>query len=93
MHPIAQRIILFSAADREAPDLLAEKWNIWATAGMELCAVPGNHYTLLRPPNVAKVASFLTHFLDQKRLSPLRNEALSPETLSHEDFERRRANG
>ena len=63
MRPITQRIILFPAADREAPELLAEKWNIWATEGVEVCAVPCDHYTLLRPPNVSKIASLLTHYL------------------------------
>ncbi|HEV3316427.1 MAG TPA: amino acid adenylation domain-containing protein [Candidatus Angelobacter sp.] len=63
LRPMKQRIVLFAAAGREDPEQLAEKWEPWTTGGVELRAVQGDHYTILKPPHVATIASDLKHYL------------------------------
>jgi thioesterase domain-containing protein len=67
LRPIEQRIVLFAAAGREDPEQLAEKWKPWTTGGVELRAVQGDHYTILKPPHVATIASDLKHYLKSER--------------------------
>jgi thioesterase domain-containing protein len=67
LRPTTQRIILFPAAGREDPGKQAEKWEAWTTGGVELRAVPGDHYTILKPPHVATIASDLKYYLELER--------------------------
>jgi thioesterase domain-containing protein len=58
------RILLLVAAEGEAggaddPDDPALGWGAFATGGVEAVVVPGGHYDMLAPPNVASVAAAL----------------------------------
>jgi amino acid adenylation domain-containing protein len=63
LQPVRQRIILFRAADADAPEQLAQQWRPWAAGGVELCLAPGDHYGMLRRPNVSLVAERLKYYL------------------------------
>ncbi|HKH21932.1 MAG TPA: thioesterase domain-containing protein, partial [Gammaproteobacteria bacterium] len=58
-----QRIILFRAAEANAPEQLGQQWGPWAAGGVELCLTPGDHYSMLRRPNVSLVAERLKSYL------------------------------
>ena len=73
LRPLKQRITLFPATGREVPERLAEEWKPWTTSGVDLQAVPGDHYTMLKPPHAATVAAILASYLDpqlQRRNGP-----------------------
>src|SRR6266404_1439831 len=63
LQPGQQRIILFRAAEANAPEQLAQQWRRWAAGGVELCLTPGGHYSMLRRPNVSLVAERLKLYL------------------------------
>jgi len=63
LQPGQQRIILFRAAEASAPEQLAQQWRRWAAGGVELCLTPGDHYSMLRRPNVSLVAERLKSYL------------------------------
>ena len=65
MRPIKQRIVLFPAAGREAPERLAHKWEAWTTMRVDVRPVPGDHYTILKPPHVALIAAELNKELNK----------------------------
>ena len=63
------RLVLFKAGERlstkaEAPDL---GWCELAASGMEIREVAGNHYSILREPNVEVLAEGLKEVLDAAR--------------------------
>jgi amino acid adenylation domain-containing protein len=58
-----QRIVLFRAAEAHAPKQLAQQWRRWAAGGVELCLMPGDHYSMLRRPKVSSVAEHLKFHL------------------------------
>jgi phthiocerol/phenolphthiocerol synthesis type-I polyketide synthase D len=57
--PYSGRVVLFSAGDGEGPDPR------WQAICPQLCVenVPGNHYTMLRPPHAAILANRLGVYL------------------------------
>jgi amino acid adenylation domain-containing protein/FkbM family methyltransferase len=67
LRPANQRIFLFPASGRDDPMHTAKAWEPWTTAGVELRAVPGDHYTMLKPPQVATLAEILAHCLASSR--------------------------
>jgi len=60
------RISFFRAAERLTPDQpdLAEGWRALTTAGVVVQDIPGNHYTIIRPPQVQALAAQLAACLD-----------------------------
>ena len=58
-----QNILLLLAAEGQAPEKLARQWNQWAGGGVEYHLVPGDHYTMIRRPNVAVIADALNRRL------------------------------
>jgi thioesterase domain-containing protein len=62
--PVYQgRVTLFRAAEQGAwsrPDEIMN-WDAWASRGVETYSVPGNHYTMVREPNVRVLAEGLAH--------------------------------
>jgi len=44
-------------------------WQAVARGGVEVCTLPGNHYTLLEKPNVAKVAEKVGSWLAKREVS------------------------
>ena len=63
LQPGQQRIIFFRAAEADAPEQLAQEWGRWTAGGVELCLTPGDHYSMLRRPNVSSVAERLKFYL------------------------------
>jgi len=65
LQPIKLRIDLFWAADAGESKSIAPQWQHWAAGGIELHAVPGDHYTILTRPNVSALAERLTQRLNK----------------------------
>jgi thioesterase domain-containing protein len=61
--PNDQRVVLFAAADSSHPDRLAQQWQAWASEGVELHQVPGDHYVMLKRPHVSAIAAHLKRCL------------------------------
>lgn len=54
-----QNILLLAAAEGQAPEQLARQWKQWAGGGVEFHLVPGDHYSMMRRPNVTEMAEAL----------------------------------
>jgi thioesterase domain-containing protein len=67
LQPGQERIIIFRAAEADAPERLAQQWRRWAAGGVELCLTPGDHYSMLRRPNASLVAERLKSYLNKVR--------------------------
>jgi len=63
---IEQRVILFRAGDADDKIDLAGQWALWAQGGVELHRISGDHYGILRQPNVSVLADTLKRYLGQK---------------------------
>ncbi|MEV0729600.1 amino acid adenylation domain-containing protein [Polymorphospora sp. NPDC050346] len=61
--PYPGRVLLLSAADEPADDL--DRWRAVAAGGLDRRTVPGDHYTMLQPPNLPELARALRAGLDQ----------------------------
>jgi amino acid adenylation domain-containing protein len=59
-----QNILLLLAATGQAPERLARQWEQWAGGGVEYHLVPGDHYTMIRRPNVGVIADALNRRLN-----------------------------
>jgi thioesterase domain-containing protein len=59
-----QSVVLLAATESEAPEGLATQWKQWAT-DVDLHLVPGNHYSIMRRPNVGAVAKVLNDARNQ----------------------------
>lgn len=59
-----QNVLLLLAAEGQAPEQLARQWKQWAGGGVEHHLVPGDHYTMIRRPNVAVIADALNRRLN-----------------------------
>jgi thioesterase domain-containing protein len=60
-----QRILFLAASQAEAPEELVENWRPWAAGGVDFRPVPGNHYTILKRPNVTAIAEVLRRAIDE----------------------------
>jgi thioesterase domain-containing protein len=59
-----QNVLLLLAAEGQAPEQLARQWKQWAGGGVEYHLVPGDHYTMIRRPNVTVIADALNRRLN-----------------------------
>lgn len=59
-----QNILLLLAAEGQAPEQLARRWKQWAGGGVEYHLIPGDHYTMIRRPNVTVMAEALNRRLN-----------------------------
>jgi thioesterase domain-containing protein/acyl carrier protein len=59
-----QNVLLLLAAEGQAPEQLARQWKQWAGGGVEYHLVPGDHYTMIRRPNVTLIADALNRRLN-----------------------------
>ncbi|HET8888391.1 MAG TPA: amino acid adenylation domain-containing protein [Candidatus Angelobacter sp.] len=59
-----QNILLLLAAEGQAPEQLARQWEQWAGGGVECHSIPGDHYTMIRRPNVTVIAEALSRRLN-----------------------------
>jgi thioesterase domain-containing protein len=62
MRPLAQEILLLLSEHGGFTAETGRQWEEW-TAGVEMHVIPGDHYTMMQPPNVGVLAEWL-----QKRL-------------------------
>lgn len=56
--PMEQEIVVCEASERQPAGNLGEQWADWA-AKVDSLTIPGNHYTILKQPNVSILASHL----------------------------------
>jgi len=64
LNPALQDVLLLAATEGPAPEQLAGQWKQWAGGGVEFHLVPGNHYSIIRRPNLTVLAEAL-----QRRLN------------------------
>ena len=43
------------------------KWGQYTTGSCKVIDVPGNHYTMIKPPNYIKTAKIIDDFLEELR--------------------------
>jgi thioesterase domain-containing protein len=60
-------VVVFRATEEPNAHEAVGRWASVATGDLEMYDVPGDHYTLLRPPNVATLAEALSRALDGAR--------------------------
>lgn len=60
--PMEQEIVVFEAAESDSAGQLGGQWAAWS-GGVKTYTVPGNHYTILREPNVSSLAGQLSSCL------------------------------
>lgn len=61
--PLAGRIVVLRASERPAAEQNDRGWSALAQDGLLLLDVPGNHYSVLRAPNVRTLAERLKRLL------------------------------
>ena len=54
-----QHVLLLAAAEGGNAERLTREWKRWAGGGVDFKLVPGDHYTMLKPPNVRSIAEAL----------------------------------
>jgi amino acid adenylation domain-containing protein len=59
MNPAAQNVLLLAATEGQVPEQLVSQWKQWAGGGVEFHLLPGNHYSIIRRPNVTVIAEAL----------------------------------
>jgi thioesterase domain-containing protein len=59
VEPFDGDVVTFSASESPPEGSPAERWWALASAGVRTVEVPGDHYTMLRPPHVARLAAAL----------------------------------
>jgi amino acid adenylation domain-containing protein len=64
IQPTGQRIVLLAAEDGLDPRKNADEWASRTGSDVEFHLIPGNHYTMMRPPNVQALAACLQRCLD-----------------------------
>ncbi|HLL48497.1 MAG TPA: alpha/beta fold hydrolase, partial [Longimicrobiaceae bacterium] len=62
--PYGGAVLLLRAAEHDPADTESAGWERLARGGVELHAVPGNHFTLVREPHAAALAGLLGRCLD-----------------------------
>jgi len=75
LHQSRQPVVFFRAS--ETPEHLFKPWTMWATGGMQFHLVPGDHFTMLRRPNVGIIAEALQRHISAN--SSNQSLAVSPE--------------
>lgn len=59
-----QNVLLLAAAEQGSPQRLSAEWTKWASGGVELQVVPGDHYSMVKRPNVTAVGEALKQRLN-----------------------------
>jgi amino acid adenylation domain-containing protein len=71
LHPSDQSVIYFRAS--ETPERFSRLWTRWSRGGIQFHSVPGDHFTMLRRPNVHIIAETLQRSTSMNKL-PLRSQ-------------------
>ena len=61
LHPSDQSVVFFRAS--ETPERFSKLWTKWAGGGIQFHLVPGDHFTMLRRPNVRIIAETLERYI------------------------------
>jgi thioesterase domain-containing protein len=59
LQPSNQSVVFFRAS--ETPERFSKLWTKWADGGIQFHSVSGDHFTMLRQPNVHIIAEVLQH--------------------------------
>ena len=63
LQPTEQKVVLFRARDSFEPYRVPAEWATWAADNMDFHMVPGDHYSMMKSPNVRVIAERLEHYL------------------------------
>jgi thioesterase domain-containing protein/acyl carrier protein len=67
MRRAEQRVLLFAAENRPgSADALAAEWESWAGGGVEFHRMAGDHYSMMRRPQVGMIGRALRHALEEQ---------------------------
>ncbi len=69
-----QPIIFFRAL--ETPERLSKGWAAWAGGGIHYHSVPGDHFTILRRPNVGIISKALQRYISEQQQSVAGSESI-----------------
>jgi thioesterase domain-containing protein len=75
-----QAVVYFRAS--ETPERVSKLWTTWADGGIQFHLVPGDHFTILRRPNVRIIAETLERYISMN--SNNESRAVSPEMSPRE---------
>jgi thioesterase domain-containing protein/acyl carrier protein len=75
IHTSNQSVVYFRAS--ETPEHFSKLWTKWAGGGIQFHSVPGDHFTMLRRPNVCIIAETLQRSISMN--SNNESQAVSPE--------------
>jgi thioesterase domain-containing protein len=75
IHTGKQAVVYFRAS--ETPDRFSKLWTQWAGGGIQFHSVPGDHFTMLRQPNVRFIAEALQRYISMN--SNHESRAVSPQ--------------
>ncbi|TCO55606.1 non-ribosomal peptide synthetase [Actinocrispum wychmicini] len=64
--PFPGRVVAFQAADEPPDTSPVNRWEPLAGAGLSIEKVPGDHYSMMRPPHVEHLAAALDHLLTEE---------------------------
>ncbi|MBZ5509471.1 MAG: hypothetical protein LAO78_28805, partial [Acidobacteriia bacterium] len=65
VHQQAGRIVFFQAAEATGPENLPEEWKAATGSTVDHHTVPGDHYTMLKRPNVAEIAERMKRYFQE----------------------------
>jgi amino acid adenylation domain-containing protein len=80
LHPSDQSVVFFRAS--ETPERFSKLWTKWSGGGIQFHLVPGDHFTMLRRPNVRIIAETLQRYISMN--SNNESRAVSPEMSPRE---------
>jgi thioesterase domain-containing protein/acyl carrier protein len=80
LHPSDQSVVFFRAS--ETPERFSKLWTKWSGGGIQFHLVPGDHFTMLRRPNVRIIAEALQRYVSMN--SNNESRAVSPEMSPRE---------
>jgi amino acid adenylation domain-containing protein/thioester reductase-like protein len=79
LHPSDQSVVFFRAS--ETPERFSKLWTKWSDGGIQFHSVPGDHFTILRRPNVHIIAEALVRRISAN--GSKEPQAVSPETVRY----------
>jgi thioesterase domain-containing protein len=74
-----QAVVYFRAS--ETPERFSKLWTKWAGVGIQFHSVPGDHFTMLRRPNVRIIAEALERYISANNSNE--SKIASPETSQY----------
>jgi thioesterase domain-containing protein len=75
IHTSKQAVVYFRAS--ETPERFSRLWTQWSGGGIQFHSIPGDHYTILKQPNVRIIAEALQRYISMN--SNHESRAVSPQ--------------